>query len=252
MVVDYLARPRIISKCFDGEMNYGETDIDCGGPCEKKCELKDGCITDLDCLSGFCNQGKCTEPGCSDGIINQGEQDIDCGGPCTPCPTCFDGIINQGEEGIDCGGPCVECPPPCPSCLDGIRNQNETDIDCGGPCRRCCETKKCLSDDDCLSGFCYQGICTKPSCSDGILNQGEQELDCGGPCPACSIQTEIGIVGHIWHYKTSPLLTAAIVLMLIAVLCYRRGKKDGQKIGEQLLVDESVIDEILEERGLYD
>jgi len=99
-----------VGNCTDGKQNQGETDVDCGGPCNE-CET------------------------CHDGVKNQGEDDIDCGGPCTACPTCNDGIHNQEEIDVDCGGPC----PTCPTCDDGVQNQGETAIDCGGPCAKCWE-----------------------------------------------------------------------------------------------------------------
>ena len=125
---------RVISACYDGIKNYGETDVDCGGPC-KPCEDGKSCLTDSDCKSGYCYDNVCRTPTCSDGVKNQNESDVDCGGPCKPCgegkrclvnsdclsnycynntcriPTCSDGIQNQGEEGIDCGGPCKPCTP---------------------------------------------------------------------------------------------------------------------------------------------
>ena len=77
--------------CFDGILNQGEQNVDCGGPCQA-------------CAS------------CSDGKKNQGEKGIDCGGPCSNiCASCSDGILNQGEEEIDCGGPiCASCQKPLP------------------------------------------------------------------------------------------------------------------------------------------
>jgi|GEM_PF-5023549 len=71
------------------------------------------------------------------------------------------------------------------NCSDGIRNQGETDIDCGGPCPPCEEGRGCLRNVNCLSGFCFKGICTTPTCDDGIKNQGETGIDCGGPCLPC-------------------------------------------------------------------
>ena len=100
----------IPENCFDGELNNGEFDVDCGGP----------------------NCDPCP-PSCTNGLwdVDFGEIDIDCGGPnCDPCPTCNDGILNQDETGIDCGGAnCPGCPEP--TCEDGILNGLETGIDCG-------------------------------------------------------------------------------------------------------------------------
>jgi len=55
-----IERSLALETCFDGIMNQGETNVDCGGPC-----------------------GSCSN--CNDGIQNQGEVEIDCGGPCSPC-----------------------------------------------------------------------------------------------------------------------------------------------------------------------
>lgn len=51
-------------------------------------------------------------------------------------------------------------PAPAPSCDDRIINQDETDYDCGGKiCEPCPNDMMCDVDGDCLSGFCYEGIC---------------------------------------------------------------------------------------------
>ncbi len=250
MVVDYLQHPRIVSKCFDNRQNYGETDVDCGGPCVKKCGLGEGCMVDADCLSGFCFREKCIKPGCSDGIRNQGETDVDCGGPCHQCPTCFDGIKNQDEEGIDCGGQCIPCCPPCETCSDGIRNQGETDVDCGGPCHQCPALRRCVKDADCQSGFCFQNVCTKPTCSDGIKNQDEEGIDCGGACRKCTQKqdNEIKVVGYLMDYIPSPLPAFIFTLLVVSYLFYRKGRRDGLSTKEQLMMDKEVIEEIIEER----
>ena len=100
-----------IPPCFNGQLDAGEINIDCGGVCPE-CPAT-----------------------CDDGILNQGEQGIDCGGPCPLCPTCNDGIQNGTETGVDCGG--LNCPP-CPaSCTDQLMNGTETGVDCGGTCVAC-------------------------------------------------------------------------------------------------------------------
>ena len=100
-----------IGPCFNGKLDSGEINVDCGGDCPP------------------------CQPTCSDGIQNQGELGVDCGGPCTLCPTCNDGIQNGEETGVDCGGPvCAECPA---SCDDMIMNGTEEGVDCGGDCVSC-------------------------------------------------------------------------------------------------------------------
>jgi hypothetical protein len=83
-----VVKPGIAPSCSDGIRNQGESDVDCGGPCE-------------DCESGDCR----------DNIRNRDEEGVDCGGVCPPCErqSCSDRIRNQNEEGIDCGGVCPSC-----------------------------------------------------------------------------------------------------------------------------------------------
>ncbi|HEU0115082.1 MAG TPA: hypothetical protein VFQ80_10420 [Thermomicrobiales bacterium] len=46
------------------------------------------------------------------------------------------------------------------TCHDRKRNGHETDVDCGGgKCRRCAIGKRCLVDNDCVSGTCASGRC---------------------------------------------------------------------------------------------
>lgn len=42
---------------------------------------------------------------------------------------------------------------------DNIKNGTETGIDCGGLCPRCSNGQGCLTQDDCLSAFCANGLC---------------------------------------------------------------------------------------------
>jgi hypothetical protein len=51
---------KVVPSCKDGKLSSGETDIDCGGPCEPCGEGKN-CEVDFDCASGlFCNNGVCS------------------------------------------------------------------------------------------------------------------------------------------------------------------------------------------------
>ena len=188
--------------CSNEVMDGNETDVDCGGDCPP-CLDGMSCLVDSDCISGWCYNGVCRTPACDDGIKGPGEEEIDCGGPCLPCH-CFDGILNNGEGGVDCGGEC----PPCRTirriinetetgetityvynatsiCLNNKKDKGETDIDCGGHCPPCEINGSCLNNEDCLTGFCYEGICRISTCTDGIKGPKEEGIDCGGPCRDC-------------------------------------------------------------------
>jgi hypothetical protein len=162
---------KIPDNCYDGILNNGEINIDCGGPNCNECDH------------------------CTNGIFEplRGETWVDCGGECPVCPTCANGHQDEGEDGIDCGGTCGGCEllcddglfngledttdcendmsapyggcPICPNCNDGLFNGDETGIDCGGPCDPCCSTG---------------------NCGNGMQDGAEFYIDCGGnSCPDC-------------------------------------------------------------------
>ncbi|MEM4347830.1 MAG: hypothetical protein QW802_04525, partial [Candidatus Altiarchaeota archaeon] len=108
-------------------------------------------------------------------------------------------FVRARKSGYEEATKYVEIPDCISLCYDNIKNRNETDVDCGGGSCPCCEAeKKCKTNSDCCSNYCYKGTCKVPSCKDGILNQGEEKVsqmmssnkkdisDCGGPnCPPC-------------------------------------------------------------------
>ena len=161
---------KIPDNCYDGVLNNGEINIDCGGP---NCEECDHCTNGvwepergevwLDC------GGECPVcPTCANGVQDGDETEIDCGGSCGGCELlCGDGLLNGAEVQIDCDtifGVCENCP----NCEDELFNGTEAGIDCGGTeagCPTCCST-----------GNCGNGI------QDGM----EFFVDCGGgSCPDC-------------------------------------------------------------------
>ena len=128
--------------CENGVWNplLGEQWVDCGGSCEPCATNFNGDLdegeTGIDCGCDGCPA--CPEL-CGDGLLNGYEQGIDCGGvDCDPCPSCEDGILNGDESGIDCGGEdCDPCECQC-DCTNGIQDGLEDYIDCGGPnCEPC-------------------------------------------------------------------------------------------------------------------
>ncbi|MDO8740235.1 MAG: Ig-like domain-containing protein [Candidatus Woesearchaeota archaeon] len=74
-------------------------------------------------------------------------------------------------------------------CVDLLfESDTETDVDCGKQCIGCTNSKNCLINSDCLSGYCPNSTkkCTTPSCSDNVQNGDETDKDCGGSCPDCT------------------------------------------------------------------
>jgi len=141
--------------CADGMQNGDETDVDCGGSCPMQCDDGEGCIVDIDCVSGNCDPDTMTcGPACDDGVQNGDETDVDCGGSCPM--DCDDGegcLVGEDCVSMVCDPDDMTCTPP--SCDDGIQNGDETDVDCGGSCGNTCETGEvCNTGADCIDDVC--------------------------------------------------------------------------------------------------
>jgi len=99
------------STCSNGIKDSDETDIDCGGECDK-CRSGRTCIINLDCSSNLCDSGICVRVDrCDDGILNGDETGIDCGGTCqNKCRlgrTC--NVVEDCESTLTCvSGTCAE------------------------------------------------------------------------------------------------------------------------------------------------
>lgn len=73
------------------------------------------------------------------------------------------------------------------TCNDGMLDGDETDIDCGGSCNPCENGSACVSDSDCISNHCINGLCEElNTCNDNELDGDETDIDCGGSCNPCN------------------------------------------------------------------
>jgi hypothetical protein len=146
------------------------------------------CLSDAECGSNICLEGKCVPQTCNNTMKDGAETDIDCGGPsCLPCGeglVC--GVSSHCASGvcISVGGAPKTCQPA--TCMDTKINGNETDEDCGGPdCPACSDNLACVASTDCASKVCKDNLCATPTCTDAVQNGDETGVDCGGPCPNC-------------------------------------------------------------------
>lgn len=84
--------------CSDTIQNQNETDIDCGGSCQK-CGNQKNCRLNSDCESNYCDPNlKCSLPSCFDSFKNQDETGIDCGGTCEPCSQDTQPVTQSGND----------------------------------------------------------------------------------------------------------------------------------------------------------
>lgn len=90
-----------MTHCSNGQLDEadGETDVDCGGPCDA-CGEGMNCSSNDDCKSSFCDNNSCEVVSCTDGVKNGYETDVDCGGP--TCPTCPDDL-DTDQDGMPDG-----------------------------------------------------------------------------------------------------------------------------------------------------
>ncbi|MDI1452081.1 DUF4215 domain-containing protein [Polyangium sp. 6x1] len=164
-------------------------------------------------------------PGCGDGVLAPGESCDDgndvTGDGCTSCSVdaCYTCTGTVGTQSIcmakkagelcaaglcDDAGKCVEClvnqhcgadgycfENACKSCDDGLMNGDETDVDCGGThCNPCAEGKICLTNDDCATTFCTDGVCCGSACDE--------------PCVTCIYPGFLGNCTAIDKYDEDP------------------------------------------------
>jgi len=147
------------------------------------------CSLGNECASGICVQGMCC--------------DTPCDGTCVSCRASekasgADGSCGPVKSGIDpkstCGlcqacsgsGSCSPVPAgsdPKEQCLDSGSPECGTDGECdgAGACRKYatssgCTPRPCVSEDDCKSGYCVDGICCDSACAG----------DGDSKCVACS------------------------------------------------------------------
>jgi hypothetical protein len=185
-VVPVDAAPDVPPGCADSKQDGTETDVDCGGNSCPGCATGLKCGQDSDCVSAYCNDGKCERASCVDKVKNLNETDVDCGGP--DCPPCAVGKSCKAfgdcqQQSCTAG----KCQPQ--TCDDHFQGPGETDVDCGGPnCAPCVAGKKCLALGDCVTSVCGTNmVCAAPSCTDGVQNGEETAKDCGGTmCPKCA------------------------------------------------------------------
>ena len=207
--------------CTDGKKNGKETDIDCGGGTCPACTTGQSCVDGtIDCKSGMCFAGKCTQFSCKDGALNGDETDVDCGGDM--CGGCAIGKICK--IGNDCASKvCTTGKCSAASCMDGVKNGDESDIDCGGTlCAACSAGKACGVAHDCLTKICSNGMCASASCADGVKNGIETDIDCGGTCMAC-------LVGKMCKVDGDCLSQACMNAQCAPVGSCSNGMKDGSE-----------------------
>ena len=166
-----------LGACYNNIKDNTETDVDCGGLCTKCADTK-SCQINNDCKNNFCNPStkKCEASStCNNNILDSGESDIDCGGSCESCFAGYSCTQNSDCQGNFCD-PNTRLCISTDTCSNNQKDSGESDIDCGINCPPCEDTKSCLSDFDCSSGYCdNEGICKgQSSCGNNEWNLGEQ------------------------------------------------------------------------------
>jgi hypothetical protein len=153
------------------------------------------CTGSAACLSGFCVEGICCTTACAGGC-----QTCSAPGTVGSCveraagSECMPGVCANGSiigtslcdgQGVCRAGPAIIC---APYGCDPVTNQCEascqSDSDClgGRPCHNgvCGDPYRdpCLTNEECASGFCTDGVCCNSACA--------------GPCLSCALPGHVG------------------------------------------------------------
>lgn len=140
---------RCVDHCDDGERNFGETDVDCGGPCApaRRCGLGQFCAVDGDCVSGVCALLEDIDP--TRKVCGQCRLDSECAGNVAG-PRCIENRCRACAADFDCsaaaGTPFCVALPTCPNGEPCACAQCRTDADCqeiSGTCNP--ETGSCFT-----------------------------------------------------------------------------------------------------------
>lgn len=197
----------VCTSCNNGIVDGTETDVDCGGDCDKGCNIGLGCRTTDDCAAGVCDSSTgpllcralSAQELCNNGIQDREETDVDCGG--SECATLPQGCLAQTatnpagrcQANRDCEASAYCFLGWCSSCTNNIKDGDESDIDCGGSngCARCVHRSQggrlaqfCTRNADCVSNLCYRvgggpiGQCV--SYQNGVQDGDETCVDGGG------------------------------------------------------------------------
>jgi hypothetical protein len=168
--------------CDNGQLDPGETDLDCSGDCPK-CSTGRACRAQADCASNICaaDDRICVTSTCADQVRNEGEAGIDCGAVCgRGCRAGTNCAIDADCTPLFCStrNACTS-----DACENGRADFGETDVDCGGPCAAKCRIGSgCAVGSDCDTEVCsITNVCVNDRCLDGRKNFGETDVDCGGP-----------------------------------------------------------------------
>jgi hypothetical protein len=185
--------------CSNGAQDAGETDLNCGGPCDP-CQVGQNCLQNSDCQSDVCDGNLCAQPACDDDTLNGEETAKDCGGP--RCDGCDPG--EHCELATDCkSGLCDEATELClVRCVEGTGEcDGNYAVECEtnllitaehcGECRSACDLAHATA--SCAGGECQVESCEAPwdRCNtddaDGCeTNLSEDAENCGGCGNACS------------------------------------------------------------------
>ena len=159
--------------CDDGDKNQGESDVDCGGPCEA-CPAGQACVDNKDCATMACLKGVCVVPACLsddacaglDAVCALGTCDLqsftcaaapahegeacDDGSLCSSSSSCQAGACAP-DELVDCSdfdSPCTQgqCDPETGACL-AVDLADGSECDDGDSCTllSTCEAGSCTT-----------------------------------------------------------------------------------------------------------
>jgi cysteine-rich repeat protein len=225
-LVGVICEPNPDPACDDEIHNGGESDIDCGGPCDD-CEEGKLCTEDADCLSGLCglaelgdgvNPECLPDAVCGNGLTERGEGCDDanvttescqygaqecmvCDAQCQLIPgetsLCGDGVLHldNGEACDDnnlVNEVCLYGEEACQVCDATCQQVAGSTSFCGDTVTDADDGETCDDGNDSNIDGCTNA-CRLAACDDGFTNGDETDLDCGGSCNPCADGSACGV-----------------------------------------------------------
>jgi hypothetical protein len=150
------------TRCTNGTLDSGESDVDCGGPCPH-CANDAACASADDCASGVCSGGRCAPCAAAADCENH---EACVAGVCAGCvdnagcvlgQVCVAGSCGPCASSADCDAPLLCVAGTCGACtLDSQCPANTFCI--GGACGTCTLSSECPPGDVCAYGRCVGGF----------------------------------------------------------------------------------------------
>lgn len=156
----------VSSACYDQQLNKGETDVDCGGPC-KPCAVGQKCSQEADCNSEACQGQPADGESCDLCAPTNTCSNGTCALVKVKCPD--DGNVCTVEKCAAADGSCSTAPKVCDDgnvCSDDSCHTTNGCVNTANGAK-CDDNESCTLNDVCANKSCVAGPVDHGHCDDG-------------------------------------------------------------------------------------